>query len=59
MPTKYDVVYWRRGGTENFEWLATYPDDGDIDGMVEDLERMGYRAVRGLRSIGPPDTYEA
>jgi hypothetical protein len=54
MKTNYDVVYWWRGGAEVGEWCEALPG-ADIDATVQEIERGGRVAVKGRRSIGPPE----
>lgn len=49
-----DVVYWWRGGAEVGEWCEALPGV-DIDATVREIERGGRVAVKGRRSIGPPE----
>ncbi len=57
--TQYDVVYAWTGSAENGEWseaaLNAHPSRQEVDEMVDLLQKAGYRAVRGLRRIGPPE----
>lgn len=52
MTTRYDVVWYWVGGTERGRWFECpwTPD------ARENVERSGYVAVEGRRSIGKPDT---
>ena len=64
----YDVVYYWTGGAERGEWreVDVHGAGGDLGSMgscwvpnarelVARLERMGYVAVPGRRSIGAPE----
>lgn len=50
----YDVVYYWTGGSEAGQWNAASPE-GDADEQVRAIRRQGYFALKGRRSIGPPD----
>lgn len=54
MRTKYDVIYWWQGGTEQGKWREALPGK-DAQATVSKIKQMGYYAVKGLRSIGPPE----
>lgn len=57
--TNYDRVYYWTGGTENGRWREAipnvYPEYKGIDALLADLKRMGFKAVKGLASIGAPE----
>ena len=54
-----DVVYFWQGGTENGVWNeampGVWPSYKDAETLVWELERMGYVAHAGSRSVGPPE----
>jgi len=57
-------IVWRRGGTENFEWVRSVAmDDAHAQQVARDLERMGYRAyimdLRQSLAVGLPDSFES
>ena len=62
MATQYDRVYYWTGGTENGKWNEAipncYPEYKDIDTLLADVTRMGYKAVKGSSKVGSPDGYE-
>ena len=52
----YDVIYYWTGGREEGEWRAAiHQSEGMPDESIRRIERMGYVAHRGQRSIGPPE----
>jgi hypothetical protein len=63
MPKQY-VVIWRRGGTENFQWMRSesYQTRAMADLMRDSISKMGYAChVQDYHlslTIGLPETYE-
>ena len=53
--TRWDVVWWWRGGSERGEWIAADATPETADAVASEIRRMGYFAVKGLRSIGAPE----
>jgi hypothetical protein len=56
----YDVVYYWRGGAKRGTWHALEPHEGcatpeELGAKRVEVERMGYVAVLGRTSIGPPE----
>ena len=59
MSQTYDRVYYWTGGTDNGKWNEAmpncYPEYKDIDTLLADVKRMGYKAVKGISKIGAPE----
>lgn len=59
MATKYDRVYYWTGGTDNGKWNEAipncYPEYKSVETLIADLERMGYKTVKGSSKIGAPE----
>jgi hypothetical protein len=54
--TKYDVVWWWRGGEVSGEWCAACLDPkGGCEATVAEIRKGGRVAYPGLRSIGAPE----
>ena len=51
----HDCVYYYVGGTERGEWKEATIGPQSIDVVIESIERSGYYAVPGKRSIGRPE----
>ena len=54
-----DRVYYWTGGTDNGKWNeafpGVYPEYKGIDALLADVQRMGYKAVKGSSKIGAPE----
>lgn len=59
MGTRYDVVYYWAGGSQNGEWReaqpGVWPERLTMEQLLANLIRAGFVAHRGLRSIGAPE----
>jgi hypothetical protein len=53
---KYDCIYYYVGGTERGIWRECSIETAvGIEAQIESIERSGYFALRGNRSIGAPE----
>ena len=51
----YDVVWYWIGGSERGSWHGANVDPAGAETLRQEVERMGYVAHKGRRSIGPPE----
>ena len=58
------VCVWRRGGTENYQWLRSqvWLEKEECRRVAQEIERMGYRVyvvdAKTSYSVGLPETYD-
>jgi len=63
-PMKHFTVYYRIGGTENFQWKTCLPVRSEREAIQlrDEIRLMGYVAhyedTELLKSVGLPTTYE-
>lgn len=50
-----DRVYYWIGGTERGRWQEIVCQPSEVSAKLAEVERMGYRAVRGSSAIGAPE----
>lgn len=55
MSFPYDLIYYFKNGAWHAGIPNCYPDYKDIDTLLADVKRMGYKAVKGSSKIGAPE----